>query len=466
MNDKNKNSDNNKNKNEKDIAHNNKTSSDNEELLYQVEGEEQNNDDNKLEIKEKKVKVAISKEKSRLIAIAAGVAVLFIVYKAFQPNEEELKQIAPKSEISNNLETKEPPQEVDKTQIEPQVPALPDTPELISPAPPPPPQIPSLPDVEDFEAPDDNNSNLVKLYNLTKENTPIINNGGISPEKLQRIKSSMTVLSGNINTEALDNANKPLELSKQRVRATKIGSLSSIIAEGRILDGILETAITTDLNSQIRGVISKNVYSESGNNVLIPKGSRLIGKYDSNIQFGQNRIAISWSRLIRPDGIDIALNSEGIDEIGRAGTRGILDNKYAEQFLHTGLYTLVNLSVAQYKDTLDRQNGVNQIEYEYIDNPSCQQSNNADNKDTNAKVCTAEEARIKVPKKDQNIQIETEFDKEFKKSGEEFGKLVKDQVQKQLNNIKPTVTIDQGTRIKIFVRNDLVFPESDIRIVK
>ncbi len=119
-----------------------------------------------------------------------------------------------------------------------------------------------------------------------------------------------------------------LEKSKVTVKTTRVGDRVHSITQGKLLTAVLETAINTEIPGSVRGIISRDVYGESGNEVLIPKGSRLYGSYGSKISKGQGRVDISWSRLIRPDGVDLAISFSASDQFGRSGIAGEVNNKY------------------------------------------------------------------------------------------------------------------------------------------
>jgi type IV secretion system protein VirB10 len=113
------------------------------------------------------------------------------------------------------------------------------------------------------------------------------------------------------------------------VTATYITDRPHTIAQGKLLNAILETAINTEVPGTVRAVVSRDVYGEAGSQVLIPKGSRLFGSYTSQIQRGQGRVQINWTRLIRPDGVDLAISFNASDQFGRSGIPGEVDNKYS-----------------------------------------------------------------------------------------------------------------------------------------
>jgi type IV secretion system protein VirB10 len=119
-----------------------------------------------------------------------------------------------------------------------------------------------------------------------------------------------------------------LAASQTGVTATFIKDRTHTVAQGKLLTAVLETAINTEVPGSVRGIISRDVYAESGNEVLIPRGSRLFGSYSSNISQGQGRVEISWTRLIRPDGVDLSISFTASDRFGRAGISGEVDNKY------------------------------------------------------------------------------------------------------------------------------------------
>lgn len=131
-----------------------------------------------------------------------------------------------------------------------------------------------------------------------------------------------------------------LQETQAGVTATYITDRPHTIAQGKLLTAILETAINTEVPGSVRAVVSRDVYGESGDQVLIPKGSRLFGSYTSQIQRGQGRVEINWTRLIRPDGVDLAISFNASDQFGRSGIPGEVDNKYTS-IVATSLLTSI-----------------------------------------------------------------------------------------------------------------------------
>jgi type IV secretion system protein VirB10 len=103
------------------------------------------------------------------------------------------------------------------------------------------------------------------------------------------------------------------------------------IQAGWDIPATLEQGINSDLPGEVRGIVRENVYdSSSGHYLLIPQGSRVVGRYNSRISFGQSGIQVIWTRLIYPDGSSIELGGlNGQDARGLSGFRDRVDNHYA-----------------------------------------------------------------------------------------------------------------------------------------
>lgn len=121
-------------------------------------------------------------------------------------------------------------------------------------------------------------------------------------------------------------------IGDRAAKARQINRIDAMIPEGTLIPGILETAIVSDLPGQIRAITSQDVYSFDGRRILIPTGTRLIGEYQSEVTRGQKRIFVIWIRLLRDDGVTVRLNSIATDSLGRSGLTGIVDNKWQERF--------------------------------------------------------------------------------------------------------------------------------------
>jgi type IV secretory pathway VirB10-like protein len=93
---------------------------------------------------------------------------------------------------------------------------------------------------------------------------------------------------------------------------------------GTVIPGLLLTGLNSDLPGQILGQVSQNVFDTvSGNHLLLPQGTKVVGQYDSRIVYGQERMLIVWTRLILPNGKSLSL--EGMPGVDLSGAAGLSD---------------------------------------------------------------------------------------------------------------------------------------------
>jgi type IV secretion system protein VirB10 len=223
----------------------------------------------------------------------------------------------------------------------------------------------------------------------------------------------------------------------ETAKATKNDRIDALIAQGTTIRGVLETAVQSDLPGMVRAVTAENVWSFDGRRVLIPAGSRLVGEYRSGLAQGQTRVFIVWTRLLRSDGVSVQLGSNGADELGRAGNTGFVDNHYLERFGAAIVLSLVG-GVSQFlsgygqSDTTGNGSTVTTTDPVTGATTTTQVGANGANQVLQARQIAA-----------QNVsQTLTNIAQEALKNS---------------INIPPTIHLDQGTRITVFVRRDLDF---------
>jgi len=125
---------------------------------------------------------------------------------------------------------------------------------------------------------------------------------------------------------------------------------------GNIIPASLVTGLNSDLPGQVIGQVTENVYDTvTGQYLLIPQGSRLMGRYDSVIAFGQSRALVVWTRLILPNGDSIQLdNLPGSDSQGFAGLKDKVD-RHTWQFIKgAALSSLLSIGSELASDDADR----------------------------------------------------------------------------------------------------------------
>lgn len=204
-------------------------------------------------------------------------------------------------------------------------------------------------------------------------------------------------------------------LADRSATARQIKRIDALIPEGTMIPGILETAIVSDLPGQVRAIVSQDVHSFDGRRILIPTGTRLIGEYQSEITRGQKRIFVIWTRLIRNDGVTVRLNSIGADSLGRSGLTGRVDNKYRERFGSAILLSIVGAGAS------------------YLTGFGSGQAFGNDNSDAQDAEALARETIAQT-----------------------FSDMANQALSENLR-IPPTISVSQGERIFVYVRQDLDF---------
>ena len=106
---------------------------------------------------------------------------------------------------------------------------------------------------------------------------------------------------------------------------------SLVLSAGTVVPAALVTGISSELPGAVVAQVTRNVYdSRTQRDVLIPAGSRLIGEYDDQVAYGQNRALVAWTRLLFPDGRSVSLPGLPTQDLrGQAGLRDRVDR-------HTG----------------------------------------------------------------------------------------------------------------------------------
>lgn len=131
-------------------------------------------------------------------------------------------------------------------------------------------------------------------------------------------------------------------------QATTIRNQTMVMPTGTMIPAVMETPIDTARPGLVRAVVSVDTRGFDGRRVLVPRGSRLIGEYQAFVQSGQNRVLVNWTRLIRPDGVAIALSSPAADSLGGAGVPGKVHSFFLQRFgaalLQSALTVGVNLA--------------------------------------------------------------------------------------------------------------------------
>lgn len=105
------------------------------------------------------------------------------------------------------------------------------------------------------------------------------------------------------------------------------------VFEGTVLETALMNRLDGDFSGPVKCVVTTSLYSRNGQHLLIPQGSQVVGNVRRVEAFGQRRLAVTFDRLIMPDGYDVELDDfEGLNQLGETGLRDRVDNHYAQVF--------------------------------------------------------------------------------------------------------------------------------------
>ena len=147
-----------------------------------------------------------------------------------------------------------------------------------------------------------------------------------------------TFLDGPTGQYRVDAANVSLPEGgnpKDFLQAQRFAPISRFeITASSVIPAALITGIDSEQPGLITAQVREDVYdTKTGHYMLIPRGSRLVGLYKSDVQYGQSRVLVAWQRLIFPDTTSIDLmDMSGADVQGGAGFGGDVDNHYGRIF--------------------------------------------------------------------------------------------------------------------------------------
>lgn len=115
-------------------------------------------------------------------------------------------------------------------------------------------------------------------------------------------------------------------------QAEVIADPSKTVVQGTLIEATLQTAIQSSLEGNVIATVSYDVFSMDMANVVIPRGSKLFGRYSSDVDRGQRRVLVAWDRVVTPDGQSAELAAYGTDRIGRSGLTGKVRNHTLARF--------------------------------------------------------------------------------------------------------------------------------------
>ena len=114
-----------------------------------------------------------------------------------------------------------------------------------------------------------------------------------------------------------------------------------LLLQGTYLRCVLETKIVSEVKGFTSCIVTEPVYSASGKYLLLPKGSKVMGQYGSSNPTGP-RMEVIWNRIITPEGIDVTLESPGVDNLGAAGHVGKFKSHWGSRLASALLISMIS----------------------------------------------------------------------------------------------------------------------------
>ncbi|MET3645441.1 type IV secretion system protein VirB10 [Phyllobacterium ifriqiyense] len=175
--------------------------------------------------------------------------------------------------------------------------------------------------------------------------TPVASAGSVTPGAPGLDLTGLAGQPGQQTAQDRQNAFLSAPVDRRTTATDRVMAPASpfVLQAGTVIPAALITGIRSDLPGQIIAQVTENIYdSPIGRSLLVPQGTRIIGQYDNNVQFGQRRALLIWNRLIFPNGRSIVLERQpGADPQGYAGLEDGVDYHWWDLAKAAGLSTLL-----------------------------------------------------------------------------------------------------------------------------
>lgn len=173
-------------------------------------------------------------------------------------------------------------------------------------------------------------SNIQEIINLQKEDTL---HSGKEYEEIKKSKQKDHKKEGVETTEA----SYPVDMER-------------ILPMIKFIPAVLYTEVDSEIPSdKVIAIVEQDIIGYHGKKILIPRGSKVVGQFQSIVSPDSTRMGIFWYRILTPIGINIQLTGESADVEGASGLSGYVDNKWKEKYgtalLFSSISALTQLSV-------------------------------------------------------------------------------------------------------------------------
>ena len=104
------------------------------------------------------------------------------------------------------------------------------------------------------------------------------------------------------------------------------------IYEGSFLEAVLVTQLSGEFPGPVLANVSVPFYSTDRQRILIPRGARVVGSVEAVSGADQERLAVAFHRILWPDGRTVALEFNGLNQIGESALKDAVDRHYFSMF--------------------------------------------------------------------------------------------------------------------------------------
>lgn len=125
------------------------------------------------------------------------------------------------------------------------------------------------------------------------------------------------------------------------VRWADVPAGLDLVYEGRMMQAVLETQLAGDFTGEARARITVPVRTRDRTRVVIPRGTTAIGEAQAVDDGFQTRLAVSFSRLLFPDGRSVRMRFEGLSPLGETGLTDEVNRHYLSTFGAVGAVGLL-----------------------------------------------------------------------------------------------------------------------------
>lgn len=107
--------------------------------------------------------------------------------------------------------------------------------------------------------------------------------------------------------------------------------------EGEFLEAVLANRLSGDFSGPVNAMVSADAYDRTRQRLLVPRGTRALGRAERVEDWDQSRLLVTFHRLVLPDGRAVALDrSAGLNQLGETGLKDIVNRRYVSTIAVAG----------------------------------------------------------------------------------------------------------------------------------